>query len=204
MVASFVFLVVNVSNAQTYAEIFRQKKTQLKYLAEQIAALKVYAVYLKKGYDIASTGLNTVRDFSKGEFNLHSSFINSLKTVSPMIRNNSKVADIIILQLEIGKAFRNIGRDNLGVGTLVYLDGVKNGLMEECEIDLEELLLVITSNKIEMKDDERLRRLDKIYENMLDKCAFAQSFCNQIGLLSGQRKAEQQSIDQLRKYYEIN
>lgn len=199
---SLLLIAVASSQAQTYAEIFRQKKTQKKYLMEQLVALKVYAGYLKKGYDIASNGLDAVRDFTNGEFSLHNAFISSLKTVSPAIRNNGKVADIILLQLEINLSFRNIGQGS--AGTMIYVEEVRSNLMDECDKDLEELLLVITSGKTEMKEDERLRRLDKIYESMLDKHAFVQSFCNQIGLVNGQRKREQQSIDQLRRYYEIN
>jgi hypothetical protein len=191
--------------AQTYAEFFRQKKTQKKYLLEQLVALKVYAGYLKKGYDIASTGLNMVRDFSKGEFSLHNSFISSLKAVSPVVKNNSKVADIIILQLEISKAFRNINFGNItSANTQAYVGEVKAKVMEECDNDIDELLLVITSGKVEMKDDERLKRLEKIYLNMLDKSAFVQSFCNQVNMMKEQRTREQQSINQLKQLYETN
>jgi hypothetical protein len=41
-------LFVQVSTAQTWSEWFSQKKTQKKYLLEQVAALKIYAGYLKK------------------------------------------------------------------------------------------------------------------------------------------------------------
>lgn len=197
-------VLVNISNAQTYAEFFRQKKTQQKYLIEQLAALKVYADYLKKGYDIASTGLNTVKDFSKGEFNLHQTFISSLKTVSPVIKNNTKVAEIIVMQLEISRAFGIISTAHFGPATLGYINEVKSSLMEDCDTDLEELLLVVTSGRVEMKDDERLRRLDGIYERMLDKRAFVQIFCAEVNLMNMQRNREQQSIDQLKRLYESN
>lgn len=201
----FVMLVfVNVSTAQTYAEIFRQKKTQKKYLLEQLAALKVYAGYLKKGYDIASTGLNAVRGFSKGEFDLHHTFISSLKTVSPVIKSNTKVAEIIVMQLEISRAFGNINTTHLGSAALGYINEVKSSLVQDCETDLEELLLVVTSGKVEMKDDERLKRIDGIYERMRDKRAFVQSFCGEVNLMNVQRKREKQSIDQLKRLYESN
>ncbi len=196
-----VFMGISCS-AQTYAEFFRQKKTQQKYLMEQLVALKIYAGYLKKGYDIASSGLNTVRDFTRGELGLHDAFIRSLKTVSPVIKNNTKVADIILWQLEISRAFRGISSGSLG--TMAYIDEVKSGLMEACDSDLGELLLVITSGKIEMKDDERLQRLDKIHASMLDKYAFAQSFSHQVNLINGQRQKEQRSIEELRRFYETN
>lgn len=199
-----IVLLMSVANlhAQTYAEFFRQKKTQTKYLLEQIAALKMYAGYAKKGYDIASTGLNTIRGFSKGEFNLHNTFISSLKTVSPVIKNNTKVAEIIILQLEIAKSFRNIRNSGSSSTTSAYVETVRANIVEECGYDLEELLLVITSGKVEMQDDERLQRLDRIYESMLEKSAFVQSFSNRVNLVNQQRDNEQRSINQLRQFYE--
>lgn len=190
--------------AQTFAEFFNQKKTQRKYLIEQIAALKIYTGYLKKGYDVVSTGLSTVKEFSNGEFSLHNSFISSLKTVSPVIRNNVKVVQIISMQLEITKSFRNISKGGLSINTANYVESVRANILEECNNDLGELLLIITSGKVEMEDDERLQRLDKIYESMLNKLAFVQSFSNQVNLVNQQRNNQQRSINQLRQFYEIN
>lgn len=190
------------SNAQTYEEFFRQKTTQKKYLIEQLVALKVYSGYLKKGYDIASNGLNTIKDFSNGEFGLHKTFVSSLKAVSPAIRKNGKVADIIILQLEISQSFRSIKTDDfLGETILAYVNDVQVNVMKECEKDLDELLLVITSGKVEMKDDERLKRLDNVYQNMRDKSAFVQYFINQLNIIGHQKKHEEQSIHDLKKLY---
>ena len=50
--------------AQTWAEWFRQKATQKKYLLQQIAALHVYSGYLSKGYSIAKDGLNTIKSIN--------------------------------------------------------------------------------------------------------------------------------------------
>jgi hypothetical protein len=73
--------------------------------------------------------------------------------------------------------------------------------MEECLNDMEELLLVIISGKVEMKDDERIKRLDKIYINMKDKSAFTQSFMTDMSLLIQQKENEQKSINHLKQQY---
>ncbi len=199
----FFALCFQPARAQTFAEFFAQKKTQKKYLLEQLAALKVYAGYVKKGYDIAGKGLNTIRDITGGEFSLHNAFISSLKAVSPAIRNNAKVAETIALQLAIVKAFGGIkGNELLSASNQQYIGEVREKVMEECTKDLEELLLVITSGKIEMGDDERIKRLDKVYASMLDKSTFTQKFINDVALLIRQRETELQAIDQLRRYYE--
>lgn len=199
-----IFLSVNLAFGQTFSEWFSQKKTQKKYLIEQIAALQVYSGYLKKGYNIANQGINTVKDIKNGEFGLHSTFINGLKTVSPAIRNSSKVLEIINFQLEISKALNTLKSNEwLSANNQSYIRQVKDKLMEDCAEDLEELLLVITSGKVEMKDDERIERLDKVYNSMLDKAEFTQSFCSHFDLLIRQKENSLRSIHQLKKYYGI-
>lgn len=187
---------------QSWGEFFNQKKTQKKYLLEQLAALKIYAGYLKKGYDIASSGIGTVRDIKNGEFSLHHTFISSLKTVSPAIRSNAKVAEIIATQIAIGNAFNGISNNGyLSIQNRSYIASVRDRVMEECLNDLEELLLVITSGKVEMTDDERIKRLDKIYAAMKEKSAFTQSFTTDVRLLVQQRGNEQKSINHLKEFY---
>ena len=187
---------------QTAGEFFNQKGTQKKYLLEQLVALKVYAGYLKKGYDIVGSGLGSIKDLKNGEFDLHHSFISSLKTVSPAIKNSGKVAQIIAYQLAIGNAFNGVNKNEyLSATNQQYLKEVKDKVMEECLNDMEELLLVITSGKVEMKDDERITRLDKIYVAMKDKSAFTQSFMTDVSLIIGQKENEQKSINHLKKLY---
>ncbi|RZJ75994.1 MAG: hypothetical protein EOO45_03820 [Flavobacterium sp.] len=187
---------------QTWGEFFNQKKTQKKYLLEQLVALKMYAGYLKKGYDIVGNGIGTVRDIKNGEFSLHSTFFSSLKSVNPAIRKNAKVASIISLQVSIIKAFNNIGdNDGLKLSDNQYILGVKDRVTDDCLDDMEELLLVITSGRLEMSDDERIERLDGIYERMRDKATFVQSFTGEVNLLIQQRNNEQKSINRLREIY---
>lgn len=192
------------SLAQTFGEFFNQKKTQKKYLLQQIAALEVYAGYLKKGYQIVDGGLTTIRDISNGEFKLHNVFISSLKQVSPVIRKDARIAEIIALQLSILKAFGEIKSNALlSVDNLNYIALVADGIITACYADLEELLLVITSGKLEMQEDERLERLDKVYISMLDKSAFTQDFCNHTAQLIRQRASEQNEIGNLMNMFHL-
>jgi hypothetical protein len=189
-------------SAQTWGEIFNQKKTQKKYLLNQIAALQVYLGYARKGYDVVSSGLDAVRDISSGEFNLHSAFISGLKKVSPAVRNDTRVAEIIAMQLSILKGFARIkGGDLLSPDQVIYVAEVANGVIAECYQDLSELLLVVSSGKLELNDQQRLERLGGIHERMADKSAFAQSFSGEVSLLIRQKSIEQQSLEKLRRYY---
>ncbi|MBB2148948.1 hypothetical protein [Pedobacter gandavensis] len=205
LVCLLLAFISQLSQAQTFAEFFKQKKTQKKYLLQQIAALQVYIEYAKKGYDIASSGLRTIKDISNGEFGLHSAFITSLKAINPVVRNNVKVAEIIESQIRISKVFGSVQySDLLSLNNQLYVQNVQENVIAECGNDLEELLLVITSGKLEMSDQQRLIRIDRIYQSMSDKYAFTMDFMGQVMMLTRQAEKEQEFIYQIRKYYEIN
>jgi hypothetical protein len=87
--------------AQTFDEWFRQKKTQIQYLIDQIAALKVYSQSLEKGYQITGAGLKFIHGVKKGDFDLHQFYFSSLKKVNPQVKSYTKIADIILLQTAI-------------------------------------------------------------------------------------------------------
>lgn len=190
--------------SQTFAEFFKQKKTQKRYLLEQITALQVYTGYAKKGYELVGGGLGLVRDLSKGEFSLHSGFISSLKSVSPLIKNNLKVTEIISWQIGIVRAFSAVGPHALlSAADQLYIAEVKAGVLSDCAADLEELLMIVTSGRLEMREQERLLRLDQLYLAMQDKAAFTQSFCSQVAMLLSQREKEEEAIHHLYRQYGI-
>ncbi|SDM97678.1 hypothetical protein SAMN05421813_13132 [Daejeonella rubra] len=198
-------MTATVTRAQTWNEVFKQKETQKKYLIQQIAAMKLYAGYLKKGYDIANKGINSIKDISKGEFDLHQSFFTSLKMINPAIAGNSKIAQVIAWQVTISKGLLTLNsRTELPASDKSYIRQVRLKVMKECEQDMEELLLVITQGKLEMKDDERINRLDKVYESMKDKYQFTQSFSNQVKTLSLQKEQEERNNEASKKHYGIN
>ena len=187
-------------HAQIWEEWFEQKKTQKKYLIQQIAALQVYINYAKKGYDIIGKGINTVRNIKNGDFNLHKAFLGSLQKVNPKIKNYTKVADIIAYQARIIKQTKQTLQSiretqQFTNEELDYCRSVFDFFLNECLKTIDELITVITSGEWQMKDDERLKRIDKLYSDMQDKYAFSSSFSEEVGLLSVQRLGEQFEIN---------
>ncbi|HRJ29776.1 MAG TPA: hypothetical protein PLV21_03850 [Cyclobacteriaceae bacterium] len=194
--------------AQTWNEWFKQKKTQKKYLVKQIALLRLYLGYLKKGYEIADKGLTTIHNIKNGDFNLHRDFFGSLKNVNPHIANSAKVADIIAFQVYIiqnMKRVNNFCRDNdhFTPEEIRYVTAVYSNMLFLCDVSVSELLMIIRSNETEMKDDERLKRIDTLYDDMLDKHAFVQSFDSDVRLIAKEREREQRSIELLRKQHDL-
>ena len=66
------------AHSQTLAEWTQQKKTQIEYLLDQIAANKVLIDYVEKGYEISKIGLTTIQNIKLGDFNLHRDLFRSL------------------------------------------------------------------------------------------------------------------------------
>jgi hypothetical protein len=187
-------------NAQTFNELFSQKATQKKYLLQQIAALQVYISYAKKGYNIVSGGINTIRDIKKGDLNLHNTFFNSLKSINPKISRCAKVADIIAYQVRIIKlakqTLQSIREANqFTTEEAEYCKKVFDALLDDCIESIDELLAVITPDKLTMKDNERLTRIDKLYLDMQDKFTFCNVMSEDIGVLALQRMSEKIEIN---------
>ena len=191
------------SQAQTWDEIFKQKKTQKKYLLQQILAMKIYAGYLKDGYDIASQGINSIKAFSNGEFTLHGDFFNSLEMVSPVIRENKKITDIVGWQTSIKREFNRLAKGGNYAHHKSYVENVKAEVFKQCEFDLDELLLLVSTGELEMSDDERLKRLEKIHQRMQDKFQFTRSFIRQIKVLGHQIEQEKRNVEKSLDLYHI-
>ena len=186
-------------SAQTFAEWFRQKATQKKYLLQQIAALQVYIGYVSKGYSIAKKGLNTIQDIKHGDLNLHSNYFTSLVTVNPKVKRYTKVADIISLQIDIARQASKTIKDcknshQLTTAELEYLQKVFTTLLDDCAKCLDALLNIITNGQLSMKDDERIAAIDKLYNDMADKQIFIRSFSNSSKGLCVQRENDQNNI----------
>lgn len=206
---SFVFL-FTCADAQVpnFNEWFKQKKTQKQYLSKQIALLQVYLGYLKKGYDIANKGLNTIENIKNGDFNLHRDFFVSLKNVNPHISNSAKVADIIAFQVYIIQNLKRVNtycknNKQFTPDEIYYVTKVYRNMLYLSDVNISELLTIIRANETEMKDDERLNRINRIYDDMLDKHAFVKSFDNDVRTIAREREREKRAIEMMSKQYEI-
>jgi hypothetical protein len=186
------------SFAQNWEEWTSQKKTQIKYLLQQIGANKIYIKYLQKGYSIANKGLTTIRTIKKGDFNLHHHFFESLNTINTKIKNSSKVTAIVAFQIRIlNESKQSLQRvkemDQFTHEEMNYCSTVFENLLEDCQENIDELFLVISSGLI-MTDDERMKRIDKLYDDLQSKYGFCASFSNEMGVLAVQRLGEGKTL----------
>lgn len=188
---------------QTLAEFLRQKKTQQRYLLEQIAALKLYAGYAQKGYELVSDGLEVIRGITGGELGLHDAFLSSLKLASPVVRSDSRVAEIITMQLGVLSAAGGLDNNEfLPAEDRKYIRAVSAGIRGRCLDELEILLMVITSGRLEMEEKERLSRIGEIYDSMNELYGFLGAFSVEVQGLAAQREQELSELIEVRRVYE--
>jgi len=179
---------------------------QRKELLLQIAALQVYIDYAKKGYSTVSKGLNFIGDVKKGEVNLHGDYFSSLLKVNPKVRNYYKIAEIISMQVKIvkvsSKTIKSLRAADLYHGTeLAYVERALNRLLENCSNTLDHLLSVSTDSKLELTDDQRIERIDRMHQSMLEDYNFCMSFSREAGLLSFSKAKDLKEAEQLLVMY---
>lgn len=189
LVVGTICLTATVANAQ----IFNQKNSQLRRLAEQIVALKAYGGYIKEGYKIARKGLNTINDLKKGDLKIHTVFFSSLRSVNPNIKRYAKVADVIFMVAKINHNYRPT-TDYLDESRMYGEEDLEliKRVLREARADagrlLNDLNDLVKDGNMELKDDERILRIDQVHSETVELFAFNEKIRRDVVQISKQRK----------------
>lgn len=183
-----------------------QEAKQLLLNVEKLAQLKLMLSHMKTGYKILEKGYTSIKNISQGNFNLHRDFLDGLLQVSPAVKQYSKVADIIRVQVKLVKESKAAlaefrGSKQFTIAEIEYLGNVYTNLLKECLKMLDELAMVVTAGKLRMSDDERLQAIDKIYNEVMEQYTFLNEFNNGTAILSLQREKDKMDIDLMRKVH---
>lgn len=208
LITAFVAM-VNLGFAQTVDELLNQKKLYKKYGLLNIANNEVYLQLLKEGYGVYRDGSNTWHNIKTGELGMHTTYFNSLKAVSPIVANDQKINGCANFQAAIMKEY-NKGKKEFPDAQYLsskeknYIIKIYQNLLDECSKSMDELNMVVTSNKVEMSDDERIKNIDRIYEGFKDKYSFILDFNNSTRILNISRQRESGQNSTLRSLYGTN
>ena len=173
----------------------------------QIAKIEIYLAEVKQGYGYVQTGLSTISQIKKGDFDLHSGFFNALMTVNPQIKSSVQVADIIAMEVQILSTCKSsisqmTSLGSFSKGEITYLTTVFSSLEDLVTKDVDELTGLLTDGNWQMSDNQRLSRIDQLYKSVEEKYSFAQSFTSDLSLGLKQRQGEENSISNLIKLYQ--
>lgn len=186
-----------------------QELQQLALNIEKLAQFRQILKDMKKGYEILTSGYNTVKDLTEGNFSLHKTFLDALLEVSPTVRSYKKVAEIVEYQIQLVhecstalNRFRD--RGDFNDEELGYLESIYDNLFNQSLRNLDELTVVITAGELRMSDSERLEAIDKIHADMQDKLLFLRDFNNNTSVLAVQRAKERNDVNTMRSIYRVN
>ena len=193
-----------LSGYRLNAQSFEAQQLLLNW--EKLSQLKNILTDMKKGYEIVSRGYNSVKDIASGNFSLHETFLDGMMLVNPEIKKYRRVADIISYQKNIISEYKSAFKrfensDTFSQRDLEYLGKVYGELSKQSLRNLDDLITVITSTKLRMSDDERLKAIDRIFADTEDKLQFLRSFNKETRILSLQRQKEKAALNSLSRYY---
>ena len=172
---------------------------QIKPQVRQILLLQTYIKYLEKGYDIAKKGLTLIGDIKNGDLHLHLDNFNARKAINPAIKKYAAIIDIVSLQFQVISVYKQTSaKINSGLlfnpAEVAYVAEVFAKLLEQCATDINELIALTSAGHYEMKDDERLERIDALHAAMQDKYAFAVNFGQGVQVMSLQKNKIQHEV----------
>ena len=180
---------------QTYAEWFRQKKTQQKYLLEQVVALQTYSSYLHKGYSIAKQGTGSVTHYLGEEWNAHLRYYTRKQKADPALRRHPQVVDILYWQQGVTRQLSKLNSlSGFSAQELRYLKSVSESVLQDCSHQAELLEKVCSDSQIDLDDQERLQLIGRIHDAMSGNLRFATGFVKECLLYASRKKKEMESF----------
>lgn len=178
---------------------------QLVLNLEKLNQLRKILTQLYDGYKIVNEGYNKVKDITSGNYKIHELFLDGLYKVSPTVKRYHRIADIIRDQAAIVKeskaALKNLSSFNVFTGGQIdYIEQVYDRLIDDSMKHLDELIMITTGGQLRMTDDERLKGIDRIYQEVQKKLLFLRSFNNRQKMIAIEKlhdKSEDRSLRSL-------
>lgn len=200
----FFWHITSCAGAQTTEEWVRQKETAIKYLMEQILALKGYAHVLEEGYGIVQKGLALIHDVKGADFYQHQSYMQSLLQIAPALHHYAKTSGCFVLQAYLEKRGKDLivlahAEPGLQDKEKAYIRQVVEAMVNESKVLILALKMVLQMGAYGMQDNERLTRVNGIHADLQDKKVRLLSFIQQTGSLIAERNREDAGIRRLKK-----
>lgn len=199
MVVTMILTFSIAVQAQTFREWFRQKKTQIAYYTEQIAALKAHNELLVDGYNIVRDGLQVAHDLRKGEFDLHHDYFQSLRSVNALFKTDQtgKVYANILEECEVVLSLS----DRLPIGQQQYVQPVISTLRKKATQTYTDYQRLTTDDQYQLTDDERMQRIDETIAALHEQYAFVNRLYYGLQKMIVQEIREENDAKGLEKIY---
>src|SRR6185312_3742009 len=138
---------------QTIADLAEQ----LALDGEKLTSLKSTLQDMYQGYETLQQGYTRIRDIARDNFNLHQAFLDALWVLSPTVRGDPRIGEVVNtvyrIVAEFKTAMARIGNSKVfSVEEVGYISGVLSALLQKSTQAIEELTMVTTDNTLRMSD----------------------------------------------------
>lgn len=179
---------------------------QLALDGEKLASMKATLQDMYRGYLELQQGYTRIRDIVKDNFNLHEAFLDALWVLSPAVRNDPRLEEVINTEYRIVAAYK-AATGRLGVQPvwttqeLGYITGTFSSLLQRSMQAVEELTMITTDNELRMSDAQRLAALGRIDTEIKEELASLERFDGELSIEAARRGQESNDINTLKLIY---
>lgn len=179
---------------------------QLALDGEKLASMKATLQDMYQGYKELQQGYTRIRDVVKDNFNLHEVFLDALWVISPAVRGDPRLEEIINTEYRIVAAYK-AATGRLGTSSiwttqeLGYITGTFSTLLQRSMQAVEELTMISTDNELRMSDAQRLAALGRIDTEIKSELGFLERFDAELSIEAARRGQESNDINTLKSIY---
>lgn len=170
-----------IAKSQDFDEWFEQKKTQLTYLHQQIAAMEAYDQATEQGYEVDQEETDAISGIQQQDTDQHGVYFSSLKTVNPLIRGMPVVKETVWMA---GQLLAMAEQVAAGTGVWakwsVTISGYFNDILADCSTDLWWLNRLTTDGALQLTDEQRIVNINAVYREMHERYITAIKVRNEI------------------------
>lgn len=179
---------------------------QLALDGEKLASMKATLQDMYSGYEELQQGYTRIRDIVKDNFSLHEAFLDALWVLSPAVRGDPRLEEIINTEYRIVEAYKaasgRLGTQPVWTGQeLGYITGTYSRLLQRSMAAIEELTMITTDNELRMSDAQRLAALGRIDTEIKEELAFVERFDAELSIEAARRGQEFNDINTLKSIY---
>ncbi|MFW2476840.1 MAG: hypothetical protein ACN4EP_07990 [Sediminibacterium sp.] len=200
----FVLIVMVVLSLGAFAQA--QELEQLKINLEKLVQLKLILARAKQGYAMLEKGYNSVRDISKGNFELHQRELNSLLAVRPAIKQMPALVQMQDKRSAVQGVFdewlRSVQTARVfSAGELAGIRAKYSALKEMLADDATEVKLVLTSGVLRMNDAERMAAIELLASNTAQLCEKIHGLISEQSKIAAARMQDKKDREAMLRFY---
>ena len=195
-------LALHMVRAQSIADLAEE----LALDAQKLSSMKATLQEMYQGYTELKNGYTRIRDVVKDNFNLHEAFLDALWVLSPAVRSDPRLQEIINTEYRLVQAYqaatgRLSGQSVWTTQELGFITGTFSTLLQRSLQVVEELTMITTDNELRMNDAQRLQALGRIDTEIKDELGFMERFDQELAIEAARRGQETNDINTLKSLY---